>query len=513
MSGKGPFIRESSGLVKQVSFLDAVMINLGNMSAGLALYTGVTPYVQPGSDLVLASLIAFLLSLPQAYVYTYLITRIPRTGGDYVWLSRNLNGHIGVIMGLILLVESTAYFALTAFFASTAINNVLVEVGAVYNNAALLNLGNAVNPYTSPTTAFVIGALVFAFIVIINIVRARWGFSLVSIFGIISAIGTVLAFAVLLANLGHFNPSSSQVVNIFNATVTSSTNYSPTIADTLFMIPFLALFTYPWMQAGPAVAAEIKGKKALKWNVVIALFVTFVLVTGGYAVMYALGGYNYITQLYINAGFGNPPYYIPFTFWNVAMLLANNEILALIIGLGLIAWELFILSYGVIVFSRYVFAIAFDRALPDKLAEVNPRTNSPIYTHILDLVLTISLLGYITYIGANNALALYGMTFLGALYFAFVALSAIVASVKEGKNIPLLVSAVLMLGYFGYLTYVSATNPDFGFMQPNGMPNPLTLDFVIGAVVFSVVLYLAMYFYRKKQGIDLSLVYKVIPPE
>ena len=513
MSSKGPFVRESSGLVKQVSFLDAVMINFGNMSAGVALYTGVTPNVKPGSDLVLASLIAFLLSLPQAYVYTQLMTRIPRTGGDYVWISRNLYGHIGVVMALILLVESTAYFALTAFFASTAINNAFVEVGVVYHNDFLLSFGQSVDPFTSPTKAFLIGAIVFSVIVLFNIVRAKWGFTLVSVFGIVSLIGTLAAFAVVLSHMGGLNPSSPEVVNVFNATASTTTVYTPSLADTIYMIPFLALFTYPWMQAGPAIAAEIKGKRALKWNVVVGLLMTFVVVTGGYAATYALAGYSNVTQLFMNTGYGNPPYFIPFTFWTAAIFLAGNEALAMIIGIGLIAWELFILSYGVIIFSRYVFAIAFDRALPDKLAEVNPKTNSPIYTHLLDLVLTLALLGYITYIGANNALSLYGMTFLGALYFAFVAAAALVTSLKEGRNLVLSVASVLMLGYFAYLTYLSATNPAFGFMLPNGSPNPLTLDFVVGAVVFSVVLYAVMYFYRKRQGIDLSMVYKLIPPE
>jgi len=511
-SAKGPFVRESSGLVKQVSMTDAVMINLGNMSAGVALYTGITPYVMPGSDLVLASIIAFLASLPQAYVYTHFITKVPRTGGDYVWLSRFLNGYVGSIMAILLLVESTAYFALTAFFASTAINNVLTEMGVLYNNQAMVNLANQVNPYTDPLIAFAIGALVFGIIIALNILRARWGFKLITAFGALSAIGTLLAFVVLLANLSNFSASLPSIENLMNVTVTDQ-QYSPNLSDTLFMIPFLALFTYPWMQAGPAIAAEIRGKNAVKYNVIIALLITLVVVTGGFAVMYALGGYSLITQLYMNAGYGNPPYFIPFTFWTVAMLLAKNELLSLIIGLGLISWEFFILAYGVVVFSRYVFALAFDRVLPDKLAEVNPRTGSPVYTHLLDLILTVLLLGYITFIGADNALALYGMTFLAALYFALVGIAGTVHSVKSEKNPILLIASIIMVGYFAYLTYVSATNPDFGFMQPNGTPNQLTLDFVIGSLIFSVGLVLAMYFYRKRQGIDISLAYKYIPPE
>src|SRR5579872_2882170 len=105
LKNKKVFTRESTGLVKNVSFIDAITLNLGNMSVGaglgtIGLTTGLLMTVAPsivssGFNLVLTSLVAFLLSVPQIIVYTMMTRRLPRTGGDYVWTSRTFGGFVG----------------------------------------------------------------------------------------------------------------------------------------------------------------------------------------------------------------------------------------------------------------------------------------------------------------------------------------------------------------------------------------------------------------------------------
>lgn len=77
---KSLFVRESSGLVKNVSALDSIMLNLGNMSAGVALFNSISPYIPPGGVIWIASLIGLILTLPQAYIYMVLAGKIPKTG-------------------------------------------------------------------------------------------------------------------------------------------------------------------------------------------------------------------------------------------------------------------------------------------------------------------------------------------------------------------------------------------------------------------------------------------------
>jgi len=92
------FVREATGLVKQASFLDSISLNISNMSAGAALGTiGFTMIAVDvsGVNLAYGALIAFALSIPEIVVYTMMSRRMPRTGGDYVWVSRALGGFWG----------------------------------------------------------------------------------------------------------------------------------------------------------------------------------------------------------------------------------------------------------------------------------------------------------------------------------------------------------------------------------------------------------------------------------
>jgi amino acid transporter len=501
MSKSGLFVRESSGLRKEVSMIDAVMLNLGNMSAGLALFTSITPYVKPGTVLWLASVIGFLLAIPQAYFYTHLSQRMPRTGGDYIWISRILGGQLGFTMALALNIESLAYFALTAYFAGGAITSTLTTIGALNHQSYLVSLGNYLS---SPLLSYAIGAVVFGVIIAFNILRAKWGYSLVSVLGFLSIASFIVADLVIALSIPSFHQRISPFLNAFNLPANPSYN-GPNFSwfSTLYMLPFLALYTYPWMQAGPAVASEFRGRRVVKYNIFVSLILTFVLVTLGYFLIYAAGGYGFTTYQFMNNGF-------TYTFWTVAMALAGNPALEWFIGIGLTAWEFMILAYGAIVFSRYIFAMSFDRVLPEIFSRVTKR-GSPVYTHLLDLGITLSLL-VIPVVSTDGALALYGAIILATLYFAVVSVGAAVYSVRQ-RIYSVLIASVISSLYFAYLTYEAAVNPDFGFVTSNGSVNPITFWFVIGTLVFSALIYAAAHFYNRSKGIDLALLYKEIPPE
>jgi len=169
-----------------------------------------------------------------------------------------------------------------------------------------------------------------------------------------------------------------------------------------------------------------------------------------------------------------------------------------------------ILAYGAIVFSRYIFAMSFDRVLPEIFSRVTKR-GSPVYTHLLDLGITLSLL-VIPVVSTDGALALYGAIILATLYFAVVSVGAAVYSVRQ-RIYSVLIASVISSLYFAYLTYEAAVNPDFGFVTSNGSVNPITFWFVIGTLVFSALIYAAAHFYNRSKGIDLALLYKEIPPE
>ena len=88
------FVRRSTGLVREASAIDAAIFNaVFSAPVGATLAWGVFFALAafPGSDLITATLIAFVLNIPVLIMMGLLAASMPRTGGDYVWVSRILS--------------------------------------------------------------------------------------------------------------------------------------------------------------------------------------------------------------------------------------------------------------------------------------------------------------------------------------------------------------------------------------------------------------------------------------
>ena len=514
------FVRKSTGLVKNVSFLDSIAMNMSNMSVGALLtsigISGLVPMMfagqnMAGVNLVMLSIIAFIITIPQIIIYTMMSRRYPRAGGDYVYVSRNLGGPLGSILSFMgYTCETTAYLALIVLSTVFAIGS----VGIFFWSSNMTFLGLAIPQGAGPSnsiTQFIVGALIFGSLVMVNIIKPKAGFKLVTIFTIFGIFALFLAMGTLLS-AGH-----TGVVNYINglgingttyqsiASSTSSTFFS--WGPTIFLLPLMAAFVYPWLNAAPAVASEIKGKVALKWNVPISAILVFVFLTSSIAVMYFVGGMQFI-----NGAYTNPTlvFDYSFNFWTLAMGVAGNNVLAAVLGIGWIVANMSVLAYGVIVISRYILAQSFDRFLPAGLSNVSQRFGSPIYAHAIDLVLTLGLVGLaaVYYTGGVNAL--FGAIVASMVYFIFVGLAAAIHAYKKekgGTQALLMGAGILNMFVFGFLSYEFLEYPGVWSI------NDLTGYFVIGSVIVGTVLYFGSKLFYKRRGIDISLAYKELPPD
>ncbi|ABW01652.1 amino acid permease-associated region [Caldivirga maquilingensis IC-167] len=498
------FVRQSSGLVKRASLWDAAMLNVANMGAGLAVFIGISPFVIPGAVLWLSSILTFILTLPLVILYTYFIARIPRTGGDYVWITRKLHGGLGSIMGIALAFNMPPFFALSAFFSVTTVNNVLLVIGYSHGQQDLIKLANIVFSTSNAWFNYTIALIAFIIILLINIIRPSAGFKLTTALGALALTGTAAAMIVLGFSIPTFHQSIGQFLRYFNLTNQSAyTGPSFSLPATLYMIPYFASYAYIWLYAGPAVAAEIRDRRGLLYNEILGSVITVIFITLPFLLMDLAAGYSF-----------NMTYYPTsiYNFWNIAIYLARNEALQWFIGLGLIAWEFFIMAFGVIVFARYVFAFSFDRLFPEIFSRLN-KWGSPMYAHLLDLAATAVFLAF-PIISPNGYEALYSYTPLAIIYLILVSVAGIKAAREEG-NKGMLVSSVLSLIPLSLLGYEAFTNPYFGVIESLKPLQPYYpgLAYVLGLIGLGAVVYTASKYINMKRGIDITLVYKEIPPE
>jgi glutamate:GABA antiporter len=518
------FVRQSTGLVKNVSFFDSIAMNMSNMSVGALLGVigigAMLPMVIVGGqsvdgvNLVLLSVISFVLSVPQIVIYTIMSRRYPRSGGDYVYVSRNLGGAAGSILSFMgYTMETTAYLALIVLSTVFAIGT----IGLFFDPTNATYLGLAVPTGSGgpalPGQQFLVGVAIFAVLIAINILKPKAGFKLVSILTVFGFFAIILAVAELLS-AGH-----AGVVNYINSLGAQGVTYDSVAASggstffswgpTLFLLPLMAAFVYPWLNASPAVAAEIRGKSALKWNVPISAVTVFVFLTGSLAVMYYVAG-----QAFTNGAYSDPTLVFDygFNFWTLAMGVSGNQIVAAIIGLGWVLANLSVLAYGIIVISRYLLAQSFDRFLPSRISGVSSRFGSPVVAHLVDLILTLGLVGFAAYyyvqVGITNPL--FGAILASMVYFIFVGLSAALHGVRKekgGTRGALVLAGILNIFVFGYLSYEFLAYPDVWGL------NSLTGFFIGGSIVAGILLYFGSKWYNKKRGIDISLAYKELPPE
>lgn len=524
----GVFVREATGLVKNVSFFDSIAMNMSNMSVGALLgvigISGLVPMLghdMTGVNLVWLSVIGFVVSFPQIAVYTIMSRRMPRTGGDYVWVSRTLGGPAGSLLSFMgYTTETTAYLALIVLSTVFAIGS----VGLFFSSTSATYLGLAVPAGTSgatPGAQWLVGAVIFAALVGVNIVRPKAGYRLVSILTIFGFFALILAIAELLSAgssgvQGYINGLGLNGTMLgINGTGTAyslvssqgSTGFN--FGNTIYLLPLMAAFIYPWLNAAPAVASEIKGKSAVRWNVPISALLVFVFVTAALATMYYVGG-----QAFINGAYSNPPlvfgyFSSPFNFWTLAMGVSGNNVVAGLIGLGWILANLSVLAYGVIVISRYLLAQSFDRFLPSRVSNVSSRFGSPVNAFAISLVVTVVLVGLAAFYYSGLG-GLFGATIASMIYFAFVGLAAAIWGIRKEKGmakLTLVVAGVANIFVFGFLTYQYITN------AAQWSLNNLTVYFVIGTFILGAIIYAASRAYHKARGVDISLAYKEIPPE
>lgn len=526
------FVRESTGLVKNASMLDTVALNISNMSIGALLgVMGLYGYLVgsvSGLDFVLTSVLAFVFSFPQIIIYTMMSRRFPRTGGDYIWISRTLGGFWGSTLSFMgYTMETGAYLGLIVLSAVFALGAV-GYFQSIFSDGNFFNLSVPVSAGGVASIQFIVGAVLFAALIGINMLKPKWGFKLVSILTIIGVITLLLAIGVLLSGghsavVNYVNSSGMKVSSFLppgvsdiapvNATLdynSVSAAYVPSsnwLSPAIFLLPLVFAFAYPWLNAAPAVASEIKGRTALKWNIPISAAIAFALLTSSFATLYYVGGVPFINEAFHS---WSVSVFYTFNFWTLAMGVAGlGSPLAWVIGLGWIVWNVGVLAYGIIVLSRYLLAQSFDRFLPSKVSYVSPRFGSPVIALSIDLVLTITLVALAAfYYGTLSAL--FGSIIASMIYFMFVGITAAVYAIRKETGqarIILTVAGIANVFVFGLLAYEFVANPNVWGLQT------LSYGYVVFAFILAAAIYMGSRMYHRSRGVDISIAYKELPPE
>ncbi|MGH2750476.1 MAG: amino acid permease [Actinomycetota bacterium] len=153
------FQRKATGLVREAGTLDVLIYNINFVSLGLmtALVFLFSTAFYPGANLYLTAVLTFLVVIPTSLVFAFFASAMPRSGGDYVYVSRTLHPALGMMSSW----NNTVWWFLyggvpSAFFAQLGLAPFFSTVGQMAGIDWMTDLGTW---FLSDVGTFVAGSL------------------------------------------------------------------------------------------------------------------------------------------------------------------------------------------------------------------------------------------------------------------------------------------------------------------------------------------------------------------
>jgi Amino acid transporters len=537
--GEAPtlFLRKATGLVKGWSKFDAFLysfMSVNFVTLGLFFSLSVLGFV-PNGQILPALVISGIFVTFLVITYAGLISVMPRAGGDYVWQSRVLGGGIAFLLAI------TGWWFILWYWAPVYASILNVEV--LQPLASLFKLGGITTFLATKNGLFtvcVITVVLAGFLVSLGMEGyakvQRFCFyiglaALALVMGIMlfgSQSGFASSFNTASANLfGTHGNTYAQVLKDSGAQVVPKLGFSPFFGPTLLLIPFLC-FWILWPNWGATLYGEVRGASDFKrvmsgmmWGlwVTVAIAIVFVLLASKFF------GWQWFNSM--NLGYWNVVYGVgksPIPIWGYPPLLASfyihSTIIQALIVLAFAAWFLGWAGTLFLSSTRVIFAAAFDRILPEKVADVSEKRHVPVWALILMLGPALIVSGFYAYTAQFKTYIL-DATLVIAITFFGTSIAAMILpwrkkSLYENSpiakykvaGIPMItITGFLIASFIGFNLWKWFTDPLYA------VNNHDSLIFMGAMYLLAIVMYVVARLYRKSQGIDLKAIYQEIPVE
>lgn len=537
------FVRKATGLVRSWSVFDAFVYAFFSINlVTLGLYSFSQMYYFEGG-MVNALIISAVFIFFEVIVYAGLIAVMPRSGGDYVWQSRILGGAVGFILAV-----TGWWFILwlwVPLYGDMFRHIVLVPLLGIFGaqDAALWFAGTQNGSFVASLITL---AIVSLFITLGMKTYAR--IQKFSFYG--GVVGLLLVIILLLTGTNAAFKSGLDAnatamfgadAGVYDATVTlgmdagAATPFSGGALIAVFLVmPYLVFFNL-WPNWGATLYGEVRGATDFKRNISgmgIALGVTTLL---GIVILFAIRktiGWDFYVQAgaawwnyawgYTDVAPALPVWPYPALF--ASFLTTNKFIQFLVVALMSLWWfgwcgTVFLSS------TRVIFAAAFDRLLPEKVAEVDERTGTPINALLLMVIPSVLVAYLFSYNIANFQTLTLCSTLVIAVTYLGTTISAIILPYTKPDlyksspiakynvlGIPLItVAGVIFGGFLVFLLYQWIFDPNglYGI----GITNTSSVIYMLSMYVLAAIIYFGFKSYRKRGGIDMDKVQAEIPVE
>jgi APA family basic amino acid/polyamine antiporter len=534
------FVREATGLVKQISLFSTFAYNVNSQTVTVLVadYGAILAFL-PGADATWAFIISILFAIPFLIIYAMFTAAMPRSGGDYVFISRTLAAPLGWLAAASIWVVEILFLGVnTSWIGSVYISSAFSLTGNLLKSSVLSNIATSAS---TPFWDMIIGTLVLVGIGLTLIFGVKVHFTFQNVIFVISVVAALVMIGVLLS------ATSSQFHSSFNSYAAPYTNASDPYSS-VFSVAQAHGFTvapaslYMTLVGGTSAfgsvafgyfstygAGEMKRANSVKRQS-IAMIGSVAFNAGLGLIIVALllrvVGSNFLGASYYLASVSPSSFPYPVApFLNLFVgMLTSSVALNLIMAIGWVAWGIATSTILFMMLTRMLFAWSYDRMIPSIFARVDDRFHGPIVATVA-VILVAEVILYAFGLQAPGY-ALFFVAYIGTAIFVFTAflltpISAIifpyrlrqiynaspVARYKVG-GVPLMsILGAITTAYMVMLIYFFLT------VSSIGVNAPAVLESIATILIVSTVLYYVIKYVRRAQSVDIGLAFKEIPPE
>jgi len=525
----GTFARQSSGLVRDISPSSNVILNISFVSIPLAVLVATqAPAAFPGASPFWVTVICAVICIAPVMLYSLFMAVMPRSGGDYVFVSRTVHPWAGFaanfnITAWYLLVIAYFGYLLTPFGLSSA----FTTIGVAADNDTLTRWGADVA--ASKGWQFAIGAAALILTAAMMSLGLRRMLKVQRAVFYLSLVGVAVSIVLLLLHgRADFVDSVARFGGDYDKVIVDAraAGYpgggSFDLGNTLLAMP-LAFASFGYAIVTSYAGGEVRSPRGSGRNaMLLALGISAVVVALLMALASRTFGNDFLGSATVlsNAGDKAYPFGAPSFFFFFVSMLTTSTLLILVINISFVLAIFVALPATFLIATRALFAWSFDRLVPEKLSEVDPRTRSPLIANGVVLAVTLVFLALIVFASGDFLAILYTAGLAELLTFIVVAIAGIVFPFRRKamyENSPInrrvlglpaiTVAGVAALAVYVFFFISLATTDALGANASAG----IRATVIIAAI--ALALYPISLAINRRRGVNLGLAFRELPPE
>ena len=524
------FLRDATGLTRSLSGADALIGNLCTMGIGFSfLYVFFSELLYPGVNLPFTVVFALVPGVILSLVYYYFTVAMPRTGGDFVWTSRVIHPAIGFLVSFYVTFTGLTILGTVAGWVPVyGLGPMFAALGIVNANPSMASLATYVS---SPPMSFVIAVVLVSIFILPLFFAPKTAFRVLWVLFGLTVLGTIVTVGAFFSApaavfASNFNRLSGMdyVKTISTAGLAPGFTVQMTLTGSIFTILDFIGFNFSAYYAGEVKKGEKAQFLAMLGSVFIfALFLWIVFYSAYYS-----AGPDFLNALSYLSGSSSTAYTLTAPpELNFLVVFANpSPIVVVLSGLAFIATCVALITVQSFWVVRNFFSWSFDRILPSWFVRMDSRSNSPYLSVLAVWILGIIFAYLFVYtvffqylvFSVINYFVAFGITALAAVWFPYRRRDIFDVSPSIVRK---RIGGVPVISILGGAGFIVSAFLAYSTLQPVVTPPPsgpplvqvLAYAFVPLTGIFALIIYSVAYYYRKHEGLDMSVAFRELPPE